>query len=305
MSGDLSVKVFGVGGGGGHTLAELSKYEGAGKLDLLAVNTDAMVLLSLDVPKKILIGKEITGGTSTGSDPILGGRCARYDIGKISEAMDDADVVFITCGLGGGTGSGAAPVVAERAKTVGALTVAIVTIPFNSEGKKTTHNAEIGFKNLKTNCDAVIVIPNERLLTIAPGLPITEAFKLADETTATIISELSDLLHEDKSSFTLADIRAILTSGRTVYVGIGSSEISSEAADLALESPLINADFTECCDALVKISYGVGVEEAKVEAALNRVSERLPSRVSLIWGSSLNPSLQNNLIKIMVVVCLK
>ncbi|MFH1789325.1 MAG: cell division protein FtsZ [Candidatus Altiarchaeota archaeon] len=303
MSNPLTVKVFGVGGGGGHTIEELSRL-GADGLDVYAVNTDARVLLDTKTDKKILIGKELTGGTSTGSDSIMGDRCARYDMGKIAEAADDADIVFITCGLGGGTGSGASPVIAERAKTIGALTVAIVTLPFESEGRKALKNADTGLKTLKRTADAVIVIPNENLLENAQELPITEAFKLADSTVANIIKELSHLTAVgDVNDLSFADLRSILSEGRTTYVGVGVSEDFEESADEALSSRIIAADPNTCCGALAYFTFAEEEDAEKVEDALERISRRLPEDVGIIWGARRDETLPEKTCKTLLVLC--
>lgn len=303
MSEPLIIKVFGVGGGGGHTVEELEKL-GAQDLDVYAVNTDARVLLATKVEKKILIGKDLTGGTSTGSDPIMGDRCARYDMGKIADAVDDASIVFITCGLGGGTGSGASQVIAERAKTVGALTVAIVTLPFDSEGRKTRRNAETGLKNIKQVADAVIVIENESLLESAQDLPVREAFKLADATVANIIKELAHLTSVGGvNDLSFADLRSILSDGKTTYVGIGVSKDFKDAADQALSSQLIDADVLNCCGALVYITFANEEDSGKVEEAITRISSRIPRDVGLIWGARHDPQLPDKTCKTLLVLC--
>jgi cell division protein FtsZ len=303
MRGELNIKVFGVGGGGGHTIEKLLLL-GADDLDVIAVNTDAVGLLTVKAPKKLLIGMELTGGKSTGSDPTLGDKCARYDIGKIAQAVDGADIVFITCGLGGGTSSGVAPIIAERARTYGALTIAIVTLPFASEAKKTLRNAEEGLKALKLNSDAVIVIKNEKLLQQAPHLPLKDAFKLTDETTAGIIRELSHLtIAEGLHDMSVADLRSVLSGGKTAYVGVGAGRDFIESAKKALSSPLIDADVSESCGALVYVSYGVTGGGETAEDTLKFIASRLPEDAVIIWGAKEDDSLGEDFVKTVVVLC--
>lgn len=302
MSGE-GIKVFGVGGSGGHTL-EILAEKNPETLDVIAVNTDAFALLDAKVGKKIIIGKDLTGGTSAGSDVILGDRAARMDAGKISEAVDDARVVFITCGLGGGTGSGASPVIAERARQVNALTVSVVTYPFDSEGRNAAKNAKTGLRNLKKTSDAVIVIPNKKLLEVAPGLPIKEAFRLAEKNLADIIWELANMIQaEGSNNLSLADLRSVLTGGATTYVGLGEAESLGDAVKEALSSPFLDLNAGSACGALLYVTYSPEAELIGVEDAVELVASRLPNDVGVIWGAREDEGFKEGYYKALLILC--
>ncbi|HDN82801.1 MAG TPA: cell division protein FtsZ, partial [Candidatus Altiarchaeales archaeon] len=253
-----SIKVVGTGGAGNNTVTRLFEMGLEGG-DIIAVNTDALDLLYAKASTKILIGASITGGIGAGNNPEIGEQCADADINKIAEALEGADMVFITCGLGGGTGTGSAPVIAEVAREMGALTVAVVTLPFTVEGRKRAENALIGLKKLRKHADTVIVIPNDRLLEIAPNLPLNDAFKVADELLANAVKGITEMVTKaGLVNLDFADIRAVMKDGGTAMIGLGSSsrdtpieERARESVEKALRSPLLDTDISTAKGALV------------------------------------------------------
>ena len=184
------VKVFGVGGGGGNTISRMREV-GIKGCEMIAVNTDAQDLLYSEADYKILIGKELTQGLGAGSNPRVGEEAAHESDSEIKKKLSSTDMIFITCGLGGGTGTGAAPVIAELAKKQGALVVGVVTLPFTMEGKKRIENAMYGLERMESNVDTLIVIPNDKLLELAPELPLQTAFKVADEILTNAVKGMS------------------------------------------------------------------------------------------------------------------
>src|SRR3989338_8703378 len=207
------VKVFGVGGGGGNTISRMREIGIKGG-EFIAVNTDAQDLLYTNADHKILIGKELTLGLGAGSNPKVGEEAAHEQEQDIRKKMANCDMVFVTCGLGGGTGSGAAPVIASLAKKQGALTIGIVTLPFTIEVKKRIENAEYGLERLESFVDTLIVIPNDKLLEIAPELPLQTAFKVADEILTNAVKGITELVTKTGLvNLDFADVRAVMTNG--------------------------------------------------------------------------------------------
>src|SRR3989344_890406 len=187
------IKIIGAGGAGGNTISRLMQVGIVG-CESIAVNTDAQDLLYTDADIKILMGKEITGGLGAGADPKVGEEAAKESKDDIKKALDGSDMIFVTCGLGGGTGTGSLPVVAEIAKKIGALTVGIVTLPFSMEGKHRMVNAKGGLEKLEKNVDTLIVIPNDKLLEIVPDVSLTTAFKVADEVLVNAVKGITELV---------------------------------------------------------------------------------------------------------------
>ena len=207
------IRVIGSGGGGSNTIARLSEagIEGA---ELYAMNTDAQHLLHTNADRRVLIGRQTTRGLGAGSLPSIGEEAARESMEEIRAAVEGADMVFITCGLGGGTGTGASPVVAEAAREVGALTISVVTLPFSVEGAIRMANAEAGLKRLREVSDTVIVVPNDRLLEVVPNLPLQAAFKVADEMLMRSVKGITELItRPGLINLDFADVRTIMSNG--------------------------------------------------------------------------------------------
>jgi len=225
------VKVFGIGGGGGNTLSRMGEIGIKGG-ELIALNTDAQDLLYTNADHKILIGKELTQGLGAGSNPRVGEEAARETEQEIKKRLAGADMVFLTCGLGGGTGTGAAPVVAEIAKKQGSLTIGVVTLPFTIEGKKRIENAIYGLEKMEASVDTLIVIPNDKLLELAPELPLHTAFKVADEILTNAVKGTTELVTKaGLVNLDFADIKAVMSNGGVSLIGMGESDSQNRATE--------------------------------------------------------------------------
>lgn len=304
-----SIKIVGTGGAGGNTIERLMDMGVIGG-DIIAINTDALDLLNVPAPTKILIGTSITGGIGAGNDPEIGEECAEVDVEKIANALTGADMVFITCGLGGGTGTGSAPVIAEVARDVQALTVGIVSLPFAVEGRIRATNALKGLKKLRKYADTVIVIPNDRLLDIAPNLPLNAAFKVADELLANSVKGITEMVTKPGLvNLDFADVRAILKDGGSAMIGLGAStketamgERSMESVEKAIKSPLLDTDVSTATGALINIigSRDMTLEEA--EDIVRIVSERIDPEAEIIWGAQIEDDMDRNVIKTLLIL---
>jgi cell division protein FtsZ len=304
-----SIRVVGCGGAGSNTIDRLLEMGVEGG-EVIAVNTDALHLLYSKAQTKILIGTSVTGGVGAGNDPEVGEQCAEADVDKISGALQGADLVFVTCGLGGGTGTGSAPVVAEVAKELQALTLAIVTLPFNVEGHVRAENALRGLKKLRKFADTVIVIPNDRLLDIAPNLPLNAAFRVADELLSNSVKGITEMVTKPGLvNLDFADVRAIMKDGGTAMIGLGASSKDTpmesrarESVEKALTSPLLDTDISNAKGALINIvgSRDMTLEEA--EQIVRVVSERISPEAEIIWGAQIEDNLDRNVIKTLLIL---
>ncbi len=304
-----SIRVVGCGGAGSNTIDRLLDMNVEGG-EVIALNTDALHLLYSKARSKILIGTSVTGGVGAGNDPEVGEQCAEADVDKISGSLQGADLVFITCGLGGGTGTGSAPVVAEVAKELQALTIAIVTLPFSVEGHVRAENALRGLKKLRKYADTVIVIPNDRLLDIAPNLPLNAAFRVADELLANSVKGITEMVTKPGLvNLDFADVRAIMKDGGTAMIGLGVSSKdtsmearSRESVEKALTSPLLDTDVSNATGALINIigSRDMTLEEA--EEIVRIVSERISPDAEIIWGAQIDETLDRNVIKTLLIL---
>lgn len=299
-----TIKVIGCGGGGNNTINRISEVGIIGA-ETIAINTDAQDLLYTTADKKILIGKESTMGLGAGADPKVGEEAARENEQDIKEALQGADMVFITCGLGGGTGTGSAPVVAEVAKKIGALTVGIVTIPFTMEGNRRYANALEGLEKLEGLVDTLIVIPNDRLLELAPDLPLHTAFKVADEILTNAVKGIAELVTKaGLVNLDFADIRTVMRGGGVALIGIGESDSSDRAVDAvekAISNPLLNVDITGANGALINVSGGPDMTLDEARAVVETVSEKLSDDANIIWGAQIYEDLENT-IRVMLII---
>jgi len=298
------IKVFGIGGGGGNTITRMREV-GIKGCEMVAVNTDAQDLLYTNADHKILIGKELTRGLGAGSNPKVGEEAARESEHEIKKKLVNTDMVFITCGLGGGTGTGAAPVIAEMSKKQGALVIGVITFPFSIEGRKRIENANYGLERMEENVDTLIVIPNDKLLELAPELPLQTAFKVADEILTNAVKGITELVTKaGLVNLDFADVRAIMVNGGVSLIGMGESDSqqrAEEAVEKALENPLLDVDVTNATGALVNIIGGpdLSLEEAKV--IIKRIGEKLDPEAKLIWGAQLSEDMDKS-IRVMVVI---
>ena len=275
------VKVFGVGGGGGNTISRMREIGIKGG-EFIAVNTDAQDLLYTNADHKILIGKELTLGLGAGSNPKVGEEAAHEQEQDIRKKMANCDMVFVTCGLGGGTGSGAAPVIASLAKKQGALTIGIVTLPFTIEGKKRIENAEYGLERLESFVDTLIVIPNDKLLEIAPEL-VTK----------------TGLVNLD-----FADVRAVMTNGGVSLIGMGESDSANramEAVEKAISNPLLDVDISNATGALINIIGGNDMSLDEARAIIATVGDKLSGEAKMIWGAQISPDMEKS-IRVMIII---
>jgi len=299
-----SIKVVGVGGAGNNTILRMSEV-GIKGAELVAVNTDAQDLLCTIADTKVLIGRDLTAGLGGGADPNVGREAAKESEHDLRKALEGADMVFITCGLGGGTGTGAAPVIAELAKKMKALTVGVVTLPFSVEGNTRMNNAQEGLERLQENVDTLIVIPNDKLLEIAPNLPLHTAFKVADEILTNAVKGIAELVTKPGLiNLDFNDIRAVMKEGGVAMIGVGESDSENracEAVEKAIENPLLDVGITGAKGAIVNVSGGPNMTLEEAKTVVHTISERLAPDAKIIWGANISNDL-NNTIKTMLVV---
>jgi len=298
------IKVVGVGGAGNNTINRISEVGIAGA-ETIAINTDAQDLLYTNSDSKILIGKELTGGLGAGSIPQVGEEAARESEHDIKQKIQGADMIFITCGLGGGTGTGAAPVVAEIAKKLGALTVGIVTIPFAMEGQRRYENAIIGLERLENMVDTLIVIPNDKLLELAPDLPLHTAFKVADEILTNAVKGIAELVTKaGLVNLDFADIKTVMGRGGVAMIGVGESDSENravEAVEKAINNPLLDVDITGANGALINVSGGSSLTLDEARKVVETVSEKLDEDARIIWGAQISEDLDKTIRTMLIV----
>lgn len=299
-----AIKVVGTGGGGNNTIQRISEVGIIGA-ETIAINTDAQDLLYTTANKKILIGRELTKGLGAGSEPRIGEEAARETEQEIKKSLHGSDMVFITCGLGGGTGTGSAPVIAEIAKKIGALTVGIVTLPFAMEGQRRYENAVIGLEKMEQIVDTLIVIPNEKLLELAPELPLHTAFKVADEILTNAVKGIAELVTKTGLvNLDFADIRAVMKGGGVALIGVGESDTENravEAVEKAVNNPLLDADISGANGALINVIGGEDMTLDEARKVVETVSEQLDDDARIIWGAQISKDLEKT-IRVMLIV---
>lgn len=299
-----TIKVVGTGGAGNNTANRIAEVGVVGA-EVIAINTDAQDLLYTTADKKILIGKELTSGLGAGSDPKVGEEAAHESEHEIKEALTGADMVFITCGLGGGTGTGSAPIVAEVAKKLGCLTVGIVTLPFNMEGNRRYDNARMGLERMENIVDTLIVIPNDKLLELAPDLPLLTAFKVADEILTNAVKGIAEMVTKaGLINLDFADIKAVMSGGGVALIGVGESDSENraiEAVEKAINNPLLNADVSGANGALINVAGGPDMTLEEARKVVEAVSQKLDENAKVIWGAQIYEDLPK-IIKTMLIV---
>ncbi|OGS49344.1 MAG: cell division protein FtsZ [Euryarchaeota archaeon RBG_16_68_13] len=307
---NVSIKIVGCGGGGSNTITRCSEA-GISGAQMCAVNTDAKHLLAVHAPKKILIGKRLTKGLGAGALPEVGEQAAHENDDEIREFIHGAHVVFITAGMGGGTGTGSAQYVARVAKEEGALTMGIVTMPFKSEGKIRMENAEAGLDKLRKYCDTTIVIYNDKLLELVPRLPINAAFKVADEILMQSIKGMTEIITKPGLvNLDYADLMTIMKGGGVAMIGIGESEEERDRVEYAiseaLESPLLGeVDLTHARGCLVRVVGGPDLTVSEAERAAEIVGEKINPMARIIWGCSVEDDLENTVRVLLVITGVK
>ncbi|MBS3159906.1 cell division protein FtsZ [Candidatus Woesearchaeota archaeon] len=298
------IKVIGCGGGGGNTINRISEV-GITGTETIAINTDAQDLLYTNADHKILIGKELTGGLGAGSIPKVGEESARESEKEIRENIQGSDIVFITCGMGGGTGTGSAPVVAEVAKKQNILTVAIVTLPFSMEGKRRLANAEYGLEQLEKNADTLIIIPNDKLLDLCPGLPLHTAFKVADEILTNAVKGIAELVTKaGLVNLDFADIKTVMGKGGIAMIGVGESDSENravEAVEKAIQNPLLDVDISGATGALINVSGGTNMTLDEAKQIVETISERLDEDARIIWGAQIQEDLDKTIRTLVII----
>ncbi len=288
--------VVGTGGAGNNTVSRLAEIgvEGAGTL---SVNTDAQDLFYSKSDHKLLIGRSTCGGLGAGGMPDIGEESAEESEEQLKEKLEGADMVFVTCGLGGGTGTGSAPVISKLAKKIGALTIAVATMPFSAEGLRRRENAEKGLEKLQSAADTVIVIPNDKLLEVAPNLPINKAFMVADELLGRAVKGITELITKPGLvSLDFADIRSIMMGSGMAMIGMGESDSGDRAIESvheALNSPLLDLDISNAKGALINISGSSDLTLHEAEKVVQIVADELDPDANIIWGTQIQEDLEN------------
>ena len=297
-----NIKVVGVGGAGCNAVNRMIE-SGIKNVDFIAINTDIQALAKSLAPTKIQIGQKLTKGLGAGADPKVGEEAANEDRDIIYDALRGSDMVFITCGMGGGTGTGAAPIIAQIAKEIGALTVAVVTKPFITEGKKRMDRAEEGIKKLKQNVDTIIVIPNQNLFkVIDKKTPLIQAFHKADEVLMHAIQGMSDIITKPGLiNVDFADVRTVLKEGGEALMGIGVDSDPKVVVQKAINNPLVdNISFKGAKAVLVNISGGPRLSLDDVNIIMETINETSDREANIIMGACPDESLSDQ-IRVVVI----
>ena len=294
------IVVVGVGGGGSNAVNRMIESEVQG-VEFIVVNTDAQALNLSNAPRKIQIGVELTRGLGAGGTPEIGKGAAEESLSEIKEMLKGADMVFVTCGMGGGTGTGAAPVIAKVAKEVGALTVGIITRPFSFEGKRRNDFAKRGTEELKANVDTLISVSNDRLLQIVDrSTPMMEAFREADNVLRQGVQGISEIIAiPGLVNLDFADVKSVMANKGAAIIGIGYGQGQNSAVDAAKQaifSPLLENDIDGATDAIINITGGMGMSLFAVNEALEAIREASTTEINIIYGAAINPELGDDII---------
>ncbi|PAV29919.1 cell division protein FtsZ [Virgibacillus profundi] len=295
-----TIKVIGVGGGGNNAVNRMIEH-GVEGVEFIAVNTDAQALNLSKAEVKIQIGGKLTRGLGAGANPEVGKKAAEESKDQLQEVLQGADMIFVTAGMGGGTGTGAAPVIAQIAKDLGALTVGVVTRPFSFEGRRRSTQAISGIDALKSSVDTLIVIPNDRLLEIVDkNTPMLEAFREADNVLRQGVQGISDLIAKPGLiNVDFADVKTIMTDKGSALMGIGiatGETRASEAAKKAISSPLLETSIDGAHGILMNITGGANLSLYEVQEAADLVTSAADSEVNVIFGSVINENLNDEII---------
>jgi cell division protein FtsZ len=302
---ETQITVIGCGGAGGNTVTRMTE-EGIHGAKLVAANTDAQHLADeVKADSKLLIGRERTGGRGAGSVPKIGEEAAQENLEDIRASLSGSDMVFVTAGLGGGTGTGAAPIVAQVAQDEGALTISIVTIPFTAEGERRRANADAGLERLRSVSDTVIVVPNDRLLDYAPSMPLQDAFKICDRVLMRSVKGMTELITKPGLvNVDFADVRTIMENGGVAMIGLGESDDDQKAKESirsALRSPLLDVEFDGANSALVNVVGGPDMSIEEAEGVVEEIYDRIDPDARIIWGASVNEEFHGKMETMIVV----
>jgi cell division protein FtsZ len=301
------IMVFGCGGGGSNTITRLTEMDIKGAITI-AANTDARHLAITKAHKKLLIGKELTRGLGAGGYPEIGRRAAEESREEIKRLLTGCDLLFVTCGLGGGTGTGAAPVVAKIGKELGAIVIGAVTLPFKMEGAR-VGKAEDGLMRLRDACDTVIVIENQKLVQLAGNKPLAEAFAVADNLIATMIKGITETISQPSLvNLDFADVKTIMHSGGVATIGVGISDTKNRAYEVveqALKNPLLDVDYEGATGALVQIIGGEDMTLEEINIIGETISKKMNPDAMVMWGARILPEFKGKLQAITIITGVK
>lgn len=303
---DLKTKitVVGCGGAGCNTLNRMVD-EGIDGADLVATNTDVRHLLDIEANEKMLIGQKLTEGRGAGSRPQVGEEAALESQTEIQDSVTGSDMVFVTAGMGGGTGTGSAPVVAQAAKDAGALTISIVTLPFTSEGEVRRQNAEAGVERLREISDTLIVVPNDKLLDTVGDLPLDQAFQVADEVLMRSVKGITELITQPGLvNLDFADVSTVMEQGGVAMIGLGEAQGETRAKDSvmkALRSPVLDVDINGAKSVLVNVTGGPDMSVDEAESVVEELHDRVDPDARIIWGASVDSDLEDEIRTMLVV----
>ena len=295
----VNIKVVGIGGGGNNAIREMA-LQGMSNLDLIAINTDLQALSLSQAGQKIQIGKSLTNGLGTGGNPELGKKAAEEDKDKISKVMENADIIFITAGMGGGTGTGVASIAAKIAKQHGILTIGVVTKPFTFEGKKRKLQAEVGIEELKNEVDALITISNDRLLRIiSKDTSMKDAFEMTDKVLCQSVQAIADLITiPGLINLDLADVRTVAKDAGLSLVGIGKGKgkkKAAAAAKMAISSPLLEVSIKGAKSLLINVTGGLDMSLFEVNEIVDIISKAVGQDTNIVFGAIINEELQDEI----------
>ncbi|MBQ8507926.1 MAG: cell division protein FtsZ [Clostridia bacterium] len=299
-----AIKVVGVGGAGTNAVNRMVA-SGLKGVEFIAVNTDKQALALCDAEKTIQIGEKLTKGLGAGANPEIGQKAAEESRDEIASAIKGSDLVFVTCGMGGGTGTGAAPVIAEIARDMGILTIGVVSKPFLFEGRQRMRNAESGIERLKAHVDTLVVVPNDRLLSVVTkGTTMTEAFKIADDTLRQGIQGISDLISMPALiNLDFADVRTVMQSRGLAHMGIGTGSGENrlvEAAKMAISSPMLETSIDGARAVLINITGGPDTSIIEINEAARIITEAADEEANIIFGAGIDDSMTDE-VKITVI----
>jgi cell division protein FtsZ len=302
----VNIKIIGCGGGGSNTINRCVSSGVSGALKC-AVNTDVRHLYSIKADRKIVLGYSVTRGHGTGAQISVGEQAVRESENELRNFLAGTHIAFITAGLGGGTGTAAAPFIAKLAKESGALTIGVVTIPFKAEGAQRAEIANYGLEKLRECCDTTIVVPNDKLLEIVPNLTVEDAFRIADEVLMESIRGITEIVtKEGLVSLDYSDIKTVMKDAGIAHIGLGEStgkdDKVEEAVNDALTSPLLDVfDFQNAKQVLIRVVGGPDMTVSEAERAVSLISKRVSKDANIVWGCAVEPELEGKL-KVLVII---
>ncbi|GKZ15481.1 cell division protein FtsZ [Haladaptatus sp. T7] len=301
--GDPRIVIVGCGGAGNNTINRLYNI-GVDGADTVAINTDKQHLKMIEADTKILVGKSLTSGLGAGGDPSMGERATEMAQGTVKEVLGDADLVFVTAGMGGGTGTGAAPVVAKIAKEQGAIVVGMVSTPFNVERARTV-KAEEGLEKLRNEADSIIVLDNNRLLDYVPNLPIGKAFSVMDQIIAETVKGISETITQPSLiNLDYADMSTIMNQGGVAVMLVGETQDKNKSEEVvrdAMNHPLLDVDYRGASGGLVHITGGPDLTLKEAEGIAGNITERLEANANVIWGARIQENYKNK-VRVMAIM---